>query len=189
MSVKQGNGNPGDVLTKVYGYGDDNVVITELSGRFEEEVGCFERVVQIGFEDGTVVNVSYPKEDGRYGGVWGIEYVAKGTAKQTLDLCEDDEANPYSDVLKIYSKAKSYIVISKEKAKQGKTGMVEGWLAKINSRVCDLKASGCTPIAIILPTYLAGAFSESAGIQEGHAIDVFGIPVWYGDTPSIVVKV
>lgn len=86
-------------MIKVYGYSDDLVEVEGVRYPFNE-IGCFEKDVRIRFMDGTVIRVGYPKADCA---CWWIEVEEKGTAKQSLTVCNDDEAEIYSDVFEIDS--------------------------------------------------------------------------------------
>lgn len=90
-------------MLKVYGYSDDLVAIE--SGEYKQgaEYDCFERDVLITFEDGTMIRVGYPK---RGVACWWIEVVKRGTAKQSLTICNDPDAEIYSDVFEIDSEVK-----------------------------------------------------------------------------------
>lgn len=105
------NGNH-DVGCKVYGYSDDLVDIDRLDGSNIDEIGCFERIVEVRFKDGTIIHVQYPKRPGL--GVWGITYINKGPAEQELTECEDEDADLYSDVLVIHAELEEVFVRNKE---------------------------------------------------------------------------
>lgn len=97
-------------MAKVYGYSDDIVCIEHIDGGCTE-VDCFDRDVRIRFKDGTVIRIGYPKENA---GVWWIEIEKKGTAVHNISICDDENANVYSDVLEIESEVKSYSVIKQK---------------------------------------------------------------------------
>lgn len=97
-------------MIKVYGCSDDLVEI-EGSVYKEYEIGCYYKDVRIRFIEGTVIRVGYPKKDIA---VWFIEVEKKGTAKQFLEICEDEDADIYSDVFEIDSEIRSYSVIKKK---------------------------------------------------------------------------
>lgn len=97
-------------MVKVYGCSDDLVEI-EGSVYKEDEIGCYDKDVRIRFIDGTVIRVGYAKKDMA---VWFIEVEKKGTAKQFLEICEDEDADCYSDVFEIDSEIKSHSVIKKK---------------------------------------------------------------------------
>jgi hypothetical protein len=91
-------------MIKVYGYSDDNVEIDDtLLG--EDEIGCFDEDVIITFRDGTIIKVGYCKPGI---GVWYIIVEKQGTATQTLTVCNDEYATPYSDIFEIDSEILSY---------------------------------------------------------------------------------
>ena len=95
-------------MVKVYGCSDDLVEI-EGSSYKEDEIGCYRRNVRLFFEDGTVVLIGYGKVG--FGGVWWINYENKGNAYQTLSICEDEDADIYSDILCIDSEIKAHETI------------------------------------------------------------------------------
>lgn len=97
-------------MVKVYGASDDLCEI-EGSAYKEDEIGCYDSDVRIRFVDGTVIRVGYPKADAA---IWRIEVEKKGTASQSLTLCDDEEANPYSDIFEIDSEIKSHSVIKRK---------------------------------------------------------------------------
>jgi len=97
-------------MVKVYGASDDLCEI-EGSAYREDEIGCFDKDVRIRFTDGTVIRVGYPKDDAA---IWWIEVEKKGTAAQTLTVCEDEDANPYSDIFEIDAEIKGHSVIKQK---------------------------------------------------------------------------
>ena len=84
-------------MTKVYGYSDDNLVI-EGAPYPNDEISCFDTIVRVAFSDGTVIEAKYPKEGKA---IWEIKIIEEGTAEQTLTVCEDEDAEVYSDVFEI----------------------------------------------------------------------------------------
>ena len=102
-------------MVKVYGHSDDLVEI-EGSAYKEDEIGCFEHDVRIRFVDGTVIRVGYPKKTllGEEVAIWGIKIEKSGTAKYYLDLCDNEDADPYSDIFTIDAEIKSHSVIKQK---------------------------------------------------------------------------
>lgn len=96
-------------MIKVYGASDDLVEI-EGSAYKEDEIGCYNSDVRIGFTDGTVIRVGYPKADAA---IWWIEVEKQGTAAQTLIVCEDEDARNYSDIFEIDAEIESHSVTGK----------------------------------------------------------------------------
>ena len=94
-------------MIRIYGASDDLVEI-EGSEYQENEIGCFEVKVRIWFEDGTVILVSYGKQDLA---VWSIVIEKVGTAKFDLQICEDEDADIYSDIFEIDSEIVRHEVI------------------------------------------------------------------------------
>lgn len=84
-------------MLKIYGCSDDLVEI-EGAKYPDDEIGCFNSKVKIWFTDGTVIEVGYCKPGM---GVWFINILEKGTAEQTLTICEDEDAEVYSDIFEI----------------------------------------------------------------------------------------
>lgn len=83
-------------MVRVYGASDD---LIEIEGsEVEDEIGAFDSIVSIRFDDGTTIKVSYGKEGM---GIWKIEIVERGDAECSLSICEDEDDDPYSDVFEI----------------------------------------------------------------------------------------
>lgn len=85
------------MATKVYGASDD---LVEFEGDFRGEVGCYgtndrDKGTLVVMSDGTLLEVKYCK---RTPGVWAIDVLKKGTLFEKLDVCTDEDADPYSDV-------------------------------------------------------------------------------------------
>jgi hypothetical protein len=85
---------------EVYGASDDLIAI---AGDIVEEVGCYgtddrDKGVLLVFSDGTVAEVKYGKLDA---GIWGIQVHIKGTAFVDLETCDDEDADRYSDTLRL----------------------------------------------------------------------------------------
>lgn len=97
-------------MAKVYGYSDDIVCVEHIDGGCTE-IDCFNRDVRITFDDGTKIRVGYPKENAA---AWWIEIEKKGTAVHDISICDDENANVYSDVLEIESEVESYAVIKQK---------------------------------------------------------------------------
>lgn len=86
------------MATKIYGASDD---LIEFEGDVRGEVGCYgtaekPRGVLLVCSDGTIAEVKYGKMDQ---GIWGIHVFKEGTLFCKLDLCDNEDADPYSDVL------------------------------------------------------------------------------------------
>ena len=94
-------------MVKVYGCSDDLVEI-EGSAYKEDEIGCFQSDVRIRFVDGTIIRVGYSKENLA---VWWIEVEKTGTARHVLEVCSNEDADPYSDVFTIDCEIKSHSII------------------------------------------------------------------------------
>lgn len=85
--------------TKVYGMSDDLVEVETVKNIYPyDEIECFDSMVRILFTDNTVIEVEYGK-DGK--GIWKIEVTHKGNAKQKLTICDDEDADIYSDIFEI----------------------------------------------------------------------------------------
>lgn len=97
-------------MIKIHGASDDLVEIYGSAYR-EDEIECFDSDVRIRFLDGTIIRVGYPK-DGK--AIWWIEVEKQGAAKQALTVCDDEDADVYSDVFEIDSEIKSHSVIKQK---------------------------------------------------------------------------
>jgi hypothetical protein len=85
------------MTTKVYGASDD---LIEFEGDLSGEVNHFgtdehEHGVLLAFSDGTLLDVKYGKPQG---GIWAISVLRKGDLLIGVDVCIDEDADPYSDV-------------------------------------------------------------------------------------------
>jgi hypothetical protein len=85
------------MATEVFGYSDDNIA---FKGDFRGEVGCYgtdeqERGVLLVMSDGTMLEAKYGKHDRA---IWEVKLIRKGALFLRIDLCDDEDANPYSDV-------------------------------------------------------------------------------------------
>lgn len=97
-------------MIKVYGYSDDVVEIVNSNGG-GTEIDCYERNVRIAFRDGTKILIGYCK----FGlGVWWIKVEKQGIAKQTLTICENEDAEIYSDIFEIDSSILGWVILKKE---------------------------------------------------------------------------
>lgn len=97
-------------MVKIYGASDDLVEI-EGSNYKEDEIDCYEQDVRIRFVDGTVIRIGYPKNGMA---VWWIEVEKQGTATQYNVVCEDEDAEIYSDIFCIDAEIKSHSVIKQK---------------------------------------------------------------------------
>lgn len=97
-------------MIRIYGASDDLVEI-EGSKYQEDEIGCFDHDVRITFQDGTVILVGYPKPDC---GVWWVKKEIQGPAYQKLTVCNDADAEIYSDIFEIESEVIMHWVVPKE---------------------------------------------------------------------------
>ena len=91
-------------MITVYGCGDDNLVLNNASYPYDE-IGCYDTEVKVWFKDGTIIKCGYGKQ-GK--GIWWIKVVEKGTAEQKLDICDDEDADIYSDIFEIDSEVDKY---------------------------------------------------------------------------------
>ena len=99
--------NEMEFIVRVFGYSDDLVDI-EGSSYSEYEIDCFDRDVRLWFDDGTVILVSYSND-----GIWKIKVENWGDAPQKLSICEDEDADLYSDVFEINAEVVKHQVIRK----------------------------------------------------------------------------
>lgn len=84
--------------TEVYGCSDD---LIEFDGDVSGEVGCYgtdedEHGVLVNCNDGTLFEVKYGKADM---GIWGITIINQGTLFDHIEYCNNEDADPYSDVI------------------------------------------------------------------------------------------
>lgn len=96
-------------MVKIYGCSDDYVVIE--GSCYEKQIDCYEKDVRIYFWDGTVIRVGYCKPNL---GVWYIIVEDTGTAPQSLKVCQDEDAEIYSDVFEIESEIMSHELVKPE---------------------------------------------------------------------------
>lgn len=99
-------------MAKVYGYSDDIVCIEHLEGGCTE-IDCYDQIVVIQFDDNTTIRCGYGKESG---GIWWIKVTQKGTAYHELRVCEDEDAEVYSDILEIDAEAVLYSLLPMERS-------------------------------------------------------------------------
>lgn len=86
-------------MVRVYGFSDDLVEI-EGSDYCKNEIGCYNHDVIIDFWDGTEIRIGYGKSDLA---VWYIIVENKGRAEHNLYICNDEDADIYSDIFEINS--------------------------------------------------------------------------------------
>lgn len=87
-------------MVRIYGASDD---LVEIDGsKYDNEIGCNynDAKARIWFEDGTVIRISYGKKDKA---IWDIVIEEVGTAKFDLTICNDEDADIYSDIFEIDS--------------------------------------------------------------------------------------
>jgi len=94
-------------MVRVYGCSDDLVEI-EGSTYEDDEIGCYKSDVLIDFVDGTTIRIGYCKPNA---GVWYIHVEKTGTALQTLTVCEDEDAEIYSDVFEIAAEVRRHKLV------------------------------------------------------------------------------
>ena len=94
-------------MVTIYGYSDDTVEI-ENSNYNDGSIDCFGKDVRLWFRDGTIIRIGYCKQNL---GVWYIVRENVGTAEQTLLVCEDEDADPYSDVFCINAEIERHEVL------------------------------------------------------------------------------
>jgi len=85
------------MATEIFGLSDD---LVEFEGDFNGEFGCFgtddrERGVLVVVSDGTILEVKYGKNDAA---IWEVKLIRQGALFVRIDLCTDEDADPYSDV-------------------------------------------------------------------------------------------
>ncbi len=85
------------MATKIYGASDD---LCEFDGDVSGDVGCYgtddrERGLLVICDDGTMLEVKYGKGGGA---IWGITLIKAGKLFDRIDQCDDEAADPYSDI-------------------------------------------------------------------------------------------
>lgn len=87
--------------TRVYGASDD---LIEFEGELRGEVGAYGAGEAedspgklVAFNDGTILAVKYGKPGN--GGVWAINVLNQGALFDRIEICNDEDADPYSDVV------------------------------------------------------------------------------------------
>lgn len=86
------------MITKVYGTSDD---LVEFEGGIRGEIGCGctderKQGLFVSFSDGTAVDVKYGKGPLA---VWAITVLRKGDLFDRIEICDDADADIYSDQL------------------------------------------------------------------------------------------
>lgn len=84
-------------MTRVYGCSDDLVEIEDAPYPYDE-VGCYDSDVRIWFDDGTIIRVGYGKPNLA---VWFVKVEKMGLSNSELFVCEDENADIYSDIFEI----------------------------------------------------------------------------------------
>lgn len=92
---------------RVYGVSDDLLELEDTQYK-DDEIGSYDSEVIILFTDGTVIRCGYGKKEG---GIWYIKVLKKGTADSILNVCQDEDAEIYSDVFEINAEVISHWVV------------------------------------------------------------------------------
>jgi len=81
--------------TKVYGASDD---LIEADGDFYAEAGVSndEKGCLLIISDGTLLEIKYGKLNQA---IWGITVLKQGLLFEKIEYCENEDADPYSDVV------------------------------------------------------------------------------------------
>lgn len=106
------NDKPFGFKNKIYGYSDDNVCI---EGEDDDEIGCFDSTVKLFFDDGTEIEVRYGKyypDTKENKGIWEIRIIKEGFAPHRLMVCDDENAEIYSDIFETDARVKDVEVLS-----------------------------------------------------------------------------
>ena len=104
------------MATKIYGTSDD---LIELEGDIQGEVGCYTyddaQGALLVCSDGTLLEVKYGKAEMA---VWGINLIRVGDLYRDIELCHDEDATPYSDVVTFHDGLKwIYVATEWERVK------------------------------------------------------------------------
>lgn len=83
--------------TKIYGASDD---LIEFEGEYRGEAVAYgtdrdEKGVLLVCSDGTLLEAKYGKNDMA---IWGINLIKAGELFERIDLCDDENADPHSDI-------------------------------------------------------------------------------------------
>lgn len=95
------------MATRIYGASDD---LIEFDGDIDGEAGATYRRDDdeggdvVFCDDGTIARIRYGKDDNL--AVWAITVIQKGRLFDRVDICTDEDADPYSDVLHLKDGAK-----------------------------------------------------------------------------------
>ena len=84
-------------MVRVFGASDDLVEIEGGDYR-EKEIDCYDKTVRLEFSDGTVVRFGYGKNSA---GIWWCEVEKEGPVPYRLMECDDEDADPNSDIFEI----------------------------------------------------------------------------------------
>lgn len=87
---------------KIFGYSDD--IIEVYGSNNVSEICCCNKGNLIEFTDGTIIDVSYGKTEKA---IWKITVVKKGIAPHTLSICDNENAEIYSDIFYINAEVKN----------------------------------------------------------------------------------
>lgn len=83
--------------SKVYGSSDD---LIEFEGDLYGEISAYGALEEdpkvIKFSDGTLIHVYYEKDDKA---IWGIDILEKGSMFESITICDDEDADIYSDIV------------------------------------------------------------------------------------------
>jgi len=95
------------MATKVYGQSDDNIYIIgdRKLGEPYDQLGGYDYVREIAFDDGTVLTISYGKKDK---GIWEICVNECGSLFDRFEECTDEDADIYSDIVYFKDGLKSF---------------------------------------------------------------------------------
>lgn len=84
--------------TKIFGVSDD---LIEFEGDLDGEVSYYsnkdsKQGLLITIDDGTILEINYGKGGSS---IWGIFVIKKGNLFDKLELCDDEDAEIYSDIV------------------------------------------------------------------------------------------
>lgn len=93
--------------TRIYGRSDD---LIDFEGDIHGEVGCYgtheddAQGVLLAIDDGTMAVIKYGKPGG--GAIWSVTVLREGALFERLEICTDEDAEIYSDILHLKDGAK-----------------------------------------------------------------------------------
>lgn len=141
----------------------DDLVELEKSQYAEDEIGCYGSDVIVALSDNTALRVSYGKP-GK--GIWAISIIKEGSAAYSLSVCEDENADIYSDIFESEADVVNHWIVDKgAPAPQEALMFPNKWIPWRNLIQCPECGFAMLPIA---PCYRNGGTLSSGGFYPMH---------------------